>query len=392
MPEAQLALCLVCTSSGKVERVIVEQLGLAATPDHLLDVSDPASTTKLWNFLKEVNSAGLAQQWWLNVQCKGCIETLFFTGVVSLDRLVIAATYTPQPPNLDAPEFGELAPGEREALERAYSSGDEQPTATAFETPGDLYGQLMQVNNELINAQRELAKKNAELTRLHEENSKLLGMAAHDLRTPLNVIFNYAEFLRDDWEHLLENERREILKNVTTSGEQMVLIIDALLDAARIQSSSVKLQLEKHNLEELVLDAAGQVSLFADRKNITMLIEVEEDVPEITVDAERIGQVLVSVLSNSIREAPEGTQLRVEAKLQDNSVQLVIVDEGPGVTNETLELLRGSMQRGAIAQAPGNTGVGLLIARRIVTAHGGTLRVESTPGEGSRFYIGLPVR
>jgi signal transduction histidine kinase len=132
----------------------------------------------------------------------------------------------------------------------------------------------------------------------------------------------------------------------------------------------------------------------AERKNISLDVDIAPDLPEIEVDIERMIQVLGNLMSNALRYTPEGGKISLLVTSSGEGVQIVVADNGPGISPQNLPFIFERSFRGdkARQQEDGETGLGLAIARSLVEAQGGSIAVESTVGEGTRFTISLPAK
>jgi two-component system sensor histidine kinase KdpD len=223
-----------------------------------------------------------------------------------------------------------------------------------------------------------------------EETDKLrtvlLQSVSHDLRTPLTTIKATATALRDDQ---LEPARRlQLLADVEQETDRLSHLVTNLLDLSRIESGTLQLERERVPLDDLVDDAiaGSRQELGPDR----VQIELPAQVVVLDVDETLIRQVLVNLLQNAARYAPNGGPIRVEASVGNGSVEIRVVDHGPGVPEpERLRIFEPYKRSRPGVRGPGS-GLGLAISRGFVAAHGGTLDIETTPGGGATFVVKLP--
>jgi signal transduction histidine kinase len=257
-----------------------------------------------------------------------------------------------------------------------------------------VYDELSQLNNELANLQRELAKKNAELERLNQLKDQFLGMAAHDLRTPLSVVLGYSSFLQEDLGASLSQENAEFLSVIRSSSRFMLHLVNSLLDVATIESGKLELDLQPANLAALVARNVALNATLAEPKGIALACHCDADLPLMLLDGPRIEQVLNNLLSNAVKFShPEG-RVEVHLERQGNHAVLAVVDHGQGIAEDRLDDLFEWFARTRVKGTAGEkgTGLGLAIAQKIVEAHLGDIWVKSTLGQGSAFYVSLPIR
>jgi len=254
-----------------------------------------------------------------------------------------------------------------------------------------VYDALTEVNNELADLQREMSRRNAELARLNEEKSRLLGMAAHDLRTPLGVVQSYAEFLDDEARDALDAEQREFVHTIRETSRYMHRLVDDLLEVSRIESGRLVLERTECDLAVLLERHVALQQVLANRKQIR--IELHGRGPLVAAaDAGKIGQVLDNLLANAVAYSPRGTCIRVSLTQRDGAARVAVSDQGPGIHAADRERLFQPFATAGTRATGGetSTGLGLAIARRIVEGHGGSIGVDSEPGAGATFWFCLP--
>jgi len=253
-----------------------------------------------------------------------------------------------------------------------------------------LYDEITRVNNELVNLQRELSRKNVELARLNELKNELLGMAAHDLRNPLGVILAYAEML--ETEAALTPEHATFVTAIRSTTEQMVRLINDLLDVSQIEAGSLTLDFRAVNLTELVRRNAALNAILAAKKRIQIVCDAAP-LPLMPLDAPKIEQVLHNLLSNAVKFSYPATRVTVRLERDADGAVLVVTDQGQGIPATDLPGLFKPFSRTHVRATAGesSTGLGLSIVRRIVEGHRGRIAVESKVGEGSTFRVWLPI-
>ncbi|SMO68312.1 sensor histidine kinase [Fodinibius sediminis] len=224
---------------------------------------------------------------------------------------------------------------------------------------------------------------------------QMLGMAAHDLRNPLTVIQGCALFLMEDDEnhHLFTEDQYQFIREIKQSSEYMVEIIEDMLDISTFESGSISLELQEHNLNELIERAVMLNRPSAQKKDIRISVELPE-LPIIkSIDVHKFQQVLDNLLSNAIKYSHPRTEVQVFIEGTSSSEVLIIVrDQGQGIPEEEIADIFEPFSALSVRPTSGekNTGLGLTIAQKIVTAHGGTIEVESEVGKGSAFYVRFP--
>jgi signal transduction histidine kinase len=251
---------------------------------------------------------------------------------------------------------------------------------------------LADLNSQLSNTQRKLARRNAELAAAIAEKNQLLGMAAHDLRNPLGIIVGVADLLSDQLgDSSLETENRDLLSRVGRSAEYMRSLIDEILDYTMVEAGRLDLQFESVDLADLIRQNLRFNTMLANKKGISLRFDCAAVLPPLRLDSRRIQQVLDNLISNALKFSPSGTTVTVNLHAGNKEVTLSVADQGRGISADELENLFKPYRRSRTGGTANEKsfGLGLAIVRRIVEAHGGRIWVESQPGLGSTFYVSL---
>ncbi len=239
-------------------------------------------------------------------------------------------------------------------------------------------------------AEEAIAQKNRELLALNQLKNQFLGMAAHDLRNPLSALQGISTLLLEA-PLLQESVKREFLTNIQSASEQMLALVNDLLDVSVIESGHFVLKRRSGSLARLVAERVRLARFTAQTKGMT--IEYADNLLAFAAfDADRLAQVVDNVLSNAIKFAPAGSRVWVELMDEPDHVGFAVTDQGPGISAADRERLFAPFQRLRNRPTGGekSTGLGLAISHKMVTAHGGSIRVEGVPGGGSRFIVTLP--
>jgi signal transduction histidine kinase/methanogenic corrinoid protein MtbC1 len=251
---------------------------------------------------------------------------------------------------------------------------------------------LSQLNNELVTIRRELAKRTAELEKLNEQKNQFLGMAAHDLRNPLGSILGFSEFLQRKAGSRLTEEEMRFISVIQENSKFMLRLVEDLLDISNIESGRLRLDLEEADLASLVDDRMQLHRPIAETKGIGLRFEADGELPAVTVDRLRIGQVIDNLLSNALKYSPSKSRVVVRIAADGDEVILSVQDEGPGIPAEEMGMLFEPFSMLSVVSIWGekSTGLGLAIVRRIVAEHGGRVWADSEVGSGSTFCVSLP--
>ncbi len=239
---------------------------------------------------------------------------------------------------------------------------------------------------------RQLKESNQKLTEVNELKNKFLGMASHDLRSPITSIRGYARILLDQAKDLPEDARLDFLDSIHEISGHMLDLLSDLLNISMIESGKLDLRFVSGSLKTVVEERSRIFKFIAEQKNITIHSELDE-IPGFSFDANRIGQVVDNLLSNAIKFSPAGKEIHIFLKQNQDQAVFSVQDEGPGISEEDQEKLFQHFQKLDV-RPTGNEpshGLGLAIAKKMVEAHRGRLKVVSAPGEGAKFSFEIPM-
>ena len=227
-----------------------------------------------------------------------------------------------------------------------------------------------------------------ELDRL---KSQLLSTVSHELRTPLASIKGFATtLLRQDvaWE---DDTRREFLAIIDEESDRLSELIGNLLDMARVEAGTLRVEPEPTNLRPIVTETVGTFRLMTSQHQFQ--VKMPRNLPRIMADPRRVRQVLRNLVENAVKYSPAGGPIVVTVQVQADEVQIGVTDRGIGIQPEDLERVfdRFYQVDSASTRKVGGSGLGLSICKAIVEAHKGRLWAESQVGAGSSFYFTLPV-
>lgn len=252
--------------------------------------------------------------------------------------------------------------------------------------------ELLASNQRLADLAREVHKANAELARLGKLRDEFLGMAAHDLRTPISAIRNYATLLTEDLGEALPETSRSDLDSLASAGELMQRIVDGLLDAALLASGRFHPKRAMTTLPPVVDAAVRLVEPAARRKDVRVRVEHDAETPALSVDAAMMQQVVINLVTNAVQHSHEGGEVEVVVRAEASGVALVVRDHGVGMAPAIARDLFTTYARtgGNKTARERSIGLGLVVTRKILEAHGATIAVESAPGEGATFTVRIP--
>lgn len=246
--------------------------------------------------------------------------------------------------------------------------------------------------SELTAQNAAIQRQNQELARLNELKNMFLGIAAHDLRSPLGVIQMALTFLLDYHATLPDDEREVLIKEAEEQVENMLVMINELLDITQIEAGELELMNSMIDVADFLAEAVNDHDRVARHKG-TQVVLGEVPAGLVEGDPFRLRQVIDNLLSNAIKFSPPGSTVHVWAARGADEWRIYVRDQGPGISQADRERLFQHFARLSARPTGGerSTGLGLSITRRIVQQHGGTIEVESAEGTGATFWFTLPL-
>ncbi|MCB0155961.1 MAG: response regulator [Anaerolineae bacterium] len=246
---------------------------------------------------------------------------------------------------------------------------------------------------EIQTYSEEVAEQNEALSQLDKLKDEFLANTSHELRTPLNGIIGLAESLADGATGPLPENTRFNLKMIATSGKRLAALVNDLLDFSKLRHAELELQrrpVDMHQLTELVLVLSRPL---AQEKALRLENKIDPTSPAVYGDENRLQQILHNLVGNAIKFSETGV-VAISAQVQDNNqLEVSVTDTGIGIPADKFESIFKSFEQAdaSTSRLYGGTGLGLSITRQLVELHGGTIGVESTVGQGSRFSFTLPL-
>lgn len=243
----------------------------------------------------------------------------------------------------------------------------------------------------LRSSQQKLLESNTSLIALNQQLNEFVGMAAHDLRNPLGLVLGFSKFLIRDNPENYTAQQRKFLTAIQSSAEFMLHLVNDLLDVSKIEAGKLTLSCRPTDLVALVESNISLNRILATEKEIDIKVNAD-NIPPVVVDAYRVGQVLTNLVTNAIKYSYPRTRVDVDINMNSNNVILAVRDQGQGIPPDEQDRLFTPFGVTSVRATSGekSTGLGLLIAKKVVDAHGGRIWVESEQGKGSTFYVSLP--
>lgn len=253
---------------------------------------------------------------------------------------------------------------------------------------------VMRDVSEKVEHERLVSMAQASADQSHAGRHLFLANVSHELRTPLNAIIGFAEMLSSDALAPADPaKRRDYAGIIHQSGLHLLAVVNGILDASKIESGSFDIHPEAFGLDDLVGLCCDMVGLKAQQTGVVLVRDVARGAEEIVGDERACKQIVLNLLSNALKFTPAGGRVLIAARPDGNSVVIAVSDTGIGIAARDLPRLGDPFfqARASYDRASDGTGLGLSVVRGLVGLHGGTMAIESAPGQGTRVSVRLPV-
>lgn len=243
---------------------------------------------------------------------------------------------------------------------------------------------------ELAAAFNSMCDKLKEVDKL---KSDFFSSMSHELRTPLTSIKEGISLLLDGVGGNTTEKQSRLLTILAEESNRLIGVVNSLLDLSKMEAGMMTYEFEPSNVAPLMRRAVGEITPLIEAKKINLELKLDDDLPLIRLDRERILQALRNLIGNGVKFTPQGGRIRVSAGMDNGKVKVSVEDTGRGIPQEHLTTIFDKFHQ--VARWSGDstkgTGLGLAIAKHIVTSHGGEIWAESEVGKGSAFIFVLPV-
>ncbi len=252
---------------------------------------------------------------------------------------------------------------------------------------------LRRLRGQLENRNRELILANRAALSAVEAKSRFLANMSHEFRTPLNAILGFSEALKSGLFGHLNPRQAEYATHIYSSGNHLLALINDVLDISRLDLDAYVLNRERIDLAAAIAGAAHTLSVAAEQKGVVLRADAPSTLPAIMADERALKQVMLNLLSNAVKFTPAGGIVAIRAERRaEGGVAIVVADTGLGIAAEDMPRLFQAFQQAENTRRhnPEGTGLGLVISRRLMEKHGGTLTLESEPGKGTHAIAAFP--
>ena len=283
-------------------------------------------------------------------------------------------------------------------------SGNLEYTLDVRDIPRDELGMLMRNFNVMVRrlshttSRLEEANKNLKqeadvMSYLAEQKTKFIRHLGHELRAPLSSIIGFTELLIEGYYGDLTSKQEDYLGRINRSGNHLLALVNDLVDQAKLQAGTLKLNYEQFELVPFVKEIVNSFEQKATTEGITLKFDSGNvnDNQSIEFDAKRIRQALINVVSNALKFTPDGESVTVSCKTEENWAFITVRDTGIGIKDDEIDDIFTEFHQGDTAKSSEGAGLGLPLSRQLVVLHQGDVTVESELGEGACFTLKLPL-
>lgn len=231
--------------------------------------------------------------------------------------------------------------------------------------------------------------RNQDRQRLVRERNLFRSMLSHDIRNPLNVIFNYADMIGD--EPGLGAGARQLLQRIKDNAASTLNLVCNFVELGRIEGGTLTLDRRPLCLATLVREVVARQEALGAARGVRLTLSAAQELPHVPADGAYMERVLTNLIGNALKFSPDGATVTVALAHEEPWLAVAVSDTGPGIARDDLGAIFEKYRRGRATASVEGSGLGLFIVKSVVDAHGGTIEVRSEPGHGATFTLRLPL-
>lgn len=250
----------------------------------------------------------------------------------------------------------------------------------------------LRMENELRRRTQQLELQNRRVLAANESRTRFFASMSHEFRTPLTSIIGFGELMAEDRNAPLSAEQRGYLAKVQQNARQLLEMVNDLLDISKAESGRISVHLSQVDVKSLIEDVVAGMTPVLRREDVAMHVDIQDDMPVVTTDAQKLGQILTNLLSNALKFTNQGS-VSVSAVVADGQLRIAVKDTGIGIRRADIRRIFQEFEQagGPDGRKIRGTGLGLPLAKRLCYLLGGRIKVQSEVGKGSTFTVLLPV-
>ncbi|MBU4478962.1 MAG: PAS domain S-box protein, partial [Candidatus Omnitrophica bacterium] len=261
---------------------------------------------------------------------------------------------------------------------------------------GEVFGGIESFDDitEHKKAEEELKSAKDAADAASRAKSDFLANMSHELRTPLNAVIGFSEVLNDEYFGPLNDKQKEYIRDIRESGNHLLSLINNILDLSKVEAGKMELELSEFDLKMTLEASLSMIKEKAMRHNISIFIDIKDDLGAISADERKIKQIMYNLLSNAAKFTPEGGKIGIAAKdTGNNGILITVWDTGIGIEEKDKNKVFSEFAQidSSLSRKYSGTGLGMPLAKKLVELHGGKIWFESEgAGRGCRFSFSLP--
>jgi signal transduction histidine kinase len=260
--------------------------------------------------------------------------------------------------------------------------------------------EMEKMNRELISLYKSMAARTEELTRANNQLRKLdqmksdfISIVSHEFRSPLTSIKAFSKILLNNKENVAPEESADFLRIIDQECDRLTRMINDMLDLSKLDADKMEWDMQEVVLDRVISNALESIYPLSKAKDIQIVTHLDDTLPAIIGDSDRLIQVITNLFNNAVKFTPEKGTIKIYTEQIGSEVRVTVEDNGIGIPEDQLQDIFSKFRQGGdiVTDKPQGTGLGLPICKSILHAHKGKIWVESIQGNGSRFCITLPV-
>ena len=253
--------------------------------------------------------------------------------------------------------------------------------------------QVEEQAEELMSQRDDLADSNQKLEEYNATKDKFFSIIAHDIKNPFNTLLGFTDLLKDRYKEWSDQKRIEVIDLLHSTSENTFQLLENLLQWSRSQQGVIEFRPIEINLQLLIENTLELLKENAEQKNVHLSYSLKKEVVDVYADEQMLQTIIRNLISNAIKFSNSGGHVKVLIEKDNSNIIIHVQDDGVGMTTEAINnLFKTDSNRSTKGtNNEGGTGLGLILVKEFVLRHNGDIKVQSTPGEGSRFSVFIPL-